>query len=432
MVSNRKNRVGASVVVVLVAVFVLAILMATGCGSGTEDTTTTQAITTTAAGNTTTSAAPSTDTTAASTAEPVAVTEWEIPMLSVLTGPVAFAGTPALWGAQYAAKMINDAGGIRGVPVKVTGADTAFDPAKAATEMTSAAEKSLIVFGPMDAPGAEAVVPIITEAKVPCIGAFTTPMVREASLPWGVAYMSDAEPQDALAVAKWLGLNPDFKKLVVFYDPSDPSNTEEMRGTVAAAEAAGATLVGTIEIKSGQLDLGTPAIKALSYKADGYLCLLRMEEFAKLAIEFKNRGMTEGKRLYAPFAVFGSELLNLAQGSLEGAYIWNKMDVASQAPGWLKLREAYKADYSGQEVSIITVLAYYDMMMAVKQIYEEQGITGDPAKLAEERQMIADAFADGAIYEGLQFQWHWENGELKSGAFLFQVQGDKFVMVSPL
>jgi branched-chain amino acid transport system substrate-binding protein len=406
MFTHVKKPAGIAVLLGVVAVLMLAVFVAAGCGKGTDETTTTQAVTTTApAGETTT--------TAATGQEPVAVTEWDISMLSVLSGPVAFAGEPALWSAQYAAELINAAGGIRGVPIKITGIDTAFDPAKAASGMTNVIDKALIVLGPMDGPGAEACVPVFTEAKVPVIGAFTSPAERESAVPYGVAYMSDDGPASAWAIQEWL-----------------KANRIEMEATVAEFEAIGATQVGAIEISAGQLDMGTPAVKALSYNADGYVCLVRMEEFAKLGVELKNRGMAEGKRLYAPFAAFGSDLLNLAQGSLEGAYIWNKMDISSQDPKWLALVEAYRADHSGQDPVVPPVLGFYDAVNVLKVIFESEGITGDPAKLVEERQKIVDAFGNGATYDGLQFKWKWENGEMKSSAFLYQVEGAGYKLVA--
>jgi branched-chain amino acid transport system substrate-binding protein len=412
MSTNSRRFTSVGVLLVVMAAVALLAFFAAGCGGG---------------GTTSTEA-----TSSASAGGPVAVKEWDLSMLSVLSGPVAFAGEPALWGAQYAAEQINASGGIRGVPVKITGVDTAFDPAKAASAMTTACENGLIVLGPMDGPSAAAAAPVFVDAQVPVVAALTSPQERANALPYGVAYMIDDGPPTAWAVDQWLKLQPEIKKLVVFWDPSDPANKIEMEETVKSFEAAGATEAGSIEIKAGQLDMGTPAVKALSYNADGYVCLVRMEEFAKLAVELNDRGMKDGWRLYAPFAAFGSDLLNLAKGSLEGAYIWNKLDITSQDPAWLKFVDAYKADHAGQEPVVPPVLGYYDTLNALKQIFEKYEITGDPAKLAEERQKITEGLADGTTYDGLQFKWKWQDGQMMGSAFLYQVQNGKFAMVAEM
>ena len=63
------------------------------------------------------------------------VAEWQIPFLNCLTGPIASIGAYLQWGAERAAWEINQAGGIAGKPVKVTGIDTANDPQKGTVEM---------------------------------------------------------------------------------------------------------------------------------------------------------------------------------------------------------------------------------------------------------------------------------------------------------
>ena len=61
---------------------------------------------------------------------------------------MAAAGNAATWAVQYAVSEINAAGGIRGVPVKVT----AYDDANSATQAVSVAAKvipgSLVLLGP--------------------------------------------------------------------------------------------------------------------------------------------------------------------------------------------------------------------------------------------------------------------------------------------
>ncbi|MFC1864013.1 ABC transporter substrate-binding protein, partial [Thermodesulfobacteriota bacterium] len=157
------------------------------------------------------------------------VKEWNIPFISILTGPVAFAGLPAVWGAEYAAKQINAAGGINGVPVKITRYDTAFDPAKAVSAMGRLIDDSLLILGPMDGPGATAAGPVAAENNVPFVAAVTRPDLREKCMPWGVSYMQDSADGSIIAVREWIKLNPDIKSVVVFYMPSDPAQVEEYK-----------------------------------------------------------------------------------------------------------------------------------------------------------------------------------------------------------
>ena len=394
-------------------------------------TTTTAGATTTTAGATTTTGGGTATTTGQAGGAPVAVQEWEFPHLSVLSGPVAFAGVPALWGSQYAAKKLNAAGGIRGVPVKVTGTDTAWDAAKAVTAFTNVSDKALAVLGPLGGPESAALVPLVASEKVMSFASYTTDQEIKDGYPWVAGYMQNSSDAAAAGTKKWLELNPDIKTLVYLYDPSDPPNTEEYQFSKAAAEAMGVKEVGTVEVKSGQLDLGTPAVKTLSYKPDGIAALLRMEEYARFAQELQARGFKEGRRLFAGFAAFGSDLLTLSKGSLEDSYIYNLFDPTSQDPTWLELVAAYKKDFDGKEPNVPPTIGFYNIMMALNEIFEKKAITGDPAKLQEERQAISDSIHDGTEYDGVQGKWGFtDKGEMKGDIVLFQVKNNAFQKVA--
>ena len=417
----------------LVIMLVAAIAVVAGCGSSTTSTTAAVTSSTAAAGSTETSAA--TETTAAAAtdttmASAVAVTEWVIPQISVTTGPVAFAGEPAAWGAQKAVDEINAAGGIEGVPVKLSEADTGFDTAKAVSAATSAVSDALVVLGPMDAPGGEATAQIYAEAKVPSVGAFSTPAVRATMAPYGVFYMLDN--MDDAAVTAWLKANPDIKTVAGFGDPSDPGAYDGYLKAKDAVQKAGLTWAKDIEVKSGQLDLATPASQALQAKADGFVCVIRQEEMAKLALELQKKGMAEPRRIYMTFAALGSGLLDLAKGSLEGAYSYNNFDPNSTEAKYKAFADAFMAAHSGQPLVINTPVTHYNAVYALKAVFESLHITGDPAKRAEERQAIAEALYNSQEFQGLQGTFKWVNGQLMSPAFLMQIKNNQVVTLGPI
>ena len=173
--------------------------------------------------------APAAGTDAPADANAVAVTEWEIPMLTAATGAIAYVGKPAGWAAEYAAEIINANGGIRGVPVKVTVLDTAFDTSKAVTQMTSVVDNALVVLGPMDAPGAESAGQVAYDGGVPNIAAYSFQDIRDLYAPYVMGYMTDSEEGDLAAAQEWTAVNDDIKKIVIFYTPTDASQAAARR-----------------------------------------------------------------------------------------------------------------------------------------------------------------------------------------------------------
>jgi branched-chain amino acid transport system substrate-binding protein len=359
-------------------------------------------------------------------------TEWNIPFLSVLTGPVAFAGVPAVWGAEYAAKQINNAGGIRGVSIKFTKYDTAFNTAKAVSAMSKAVEGSMVVFGPMDGPGGEAAGPLAAEARVADIAAFSFPEVRERLKPWGIAYMQDSPDGSALASAEWLKLNSDIKSIAVFYMPADPAQVDEYKLVEAGLKKLRINILGPIEVQTGQLDMGPAVVKAMNFKPDGYFCILRTGEYTKVAIELYNRGMTEGRRICATFAAMSPALLEVGKDKLNNTYIWDKMDSGYPDAKWQTLIEAYKGDHSGQLPMINTIPNYYDAVYAVKAAFEAKQITGDSAKLADERKKIADFLFNSQELDGIQGKFKWLYGKKVAPYHFFQIRDNKLVKINVL
>ncbi len=221
----------------------------------------------------------------------VAVKEWKIPMLSVLTGPVAFAGVPAKWAAEYAINEINAAGGIRGVPVRLTVYDTAFDNAKAVQTIARVIPGSLVIIGPLDARGSAAVAQQLLDNKILSLNSNTNATTLSSSKPYSAAYMQDSSKANVLSAKRWFQLEPWIKSVAMFYDPADPAGKDAIDKFEANIASTGVKVV-PIEISGTQLDFGPPVLKAMSQKVDGYFSSYLVSNHVAIAKELFNRGIT--------------------------------------------------------------------------------------------------------------------------------------------
>ena len=307
-------------------------------------------------------------------AEAVAVKEWKIPMLTVLTGPVAYAGAGAKWGAEYAVDEINATGGIRGVPVKLTVYDTALDNAKAVQMIARVIPGSLVVLGPMDGRGSTAVAQQLVDNKILCINSNTNATMLSSSKPYSVAYMQDASKGNVVASKKWFQSEPWIKSVAMFYDPADPATTDAVDKYEANIAGSGVRVV-RIEIAAGQLDFGPPVLKAMSQKVDGYLSSYLSPNHVAIAKELYNRGITKGTELIGSMAGDGPVLFTSGKGYMENSYLWENIDPVDSTPRYQKYAEAYKKDFKGQ-TPVCT--QFYDAVYAVKTAIEALKITGIP------------------------------------------------------
>lgn len=360
----------------------------------------------------------------------VAVDEWTIPVLSAITGPIAYVGKPASWAAEYAVEVINANGGINGVPVSIELFDTKFDTAEVASCLAQVVDDSLVVVGPMDAPGGEVAGQMIFDAAVPNIAAYSYQDSRDAYSPYAIAYMSDSEEGDVLAAEKWIELNPDIKSVVLFTCPSDASQVATVELLEEFLPTIGVEVAGVVEVETDTLDCGPAAVQALNYGADGYLSVLRADENAKVVSELRTRGVDEGRRITSGFSSFSDNYINVAGAeALDGTYIWNKLDPNYDGEEWNTLVAAYQEDFDGASPTSNPVPDYYNAFIAIKQCFEELQITGDPANAEAEKQAIAEWFYNSPTIHGIQGDYHWENGKKISDIYYFQFDGTTPVAV---
>lgn len=357
-------------------------------------------------------------------------TELTISVLSAITGPIAFVGKPASWAAEYAAALINEGGGINGMQVKLDMHDTKFDTAEAVSAMSQVVDKSLVVVGPMDAPGGEAAGQVAFDASVTNIAAFSFQDIRDQYSPYAIAYMTDSEEGDLHAAQKWIELNPDIKTIVVFANPTDPSQMATAEMLQEKLPESGVTVKKIIEVETGLLDGGPAAVQAINSDVDGYYIGIRADEAAKIVSELRTRGVDDGKKICSTFATFSGNYIDVvSEEALNGTYVWNKLDPKYDGEEWNKLVEAYKKDNDGASPNVNPVPDYFNALMAIKMCFEELNITGDPAKLDEEKEAIAEWFFNSPVIEGIQGEFQWVEGKKVAPVYFFQFEGKQPVAV---
>lgn len=349
---------------------------------------------------------------------------WNIPFLCAVSGEISYVGEAAKWAAEYAQETINTGGGIANRPINIEIKDTRFDSGRMLKFINELDEDTLVLTGPIDSPGAEAAGPEIQSSKITNLAAYSTASLRESSVPYGVSYMSDSEEGDWLAVRKWIELNEDITKVAVFACPTDPSQMATVRLLEQNLVELGVEVCPVIEVKSGSADILAEVIEALNYKVDGYISLLRSEEYTKVLTQLRTRGVTEGRRVTATFSCYADSMFEKAGEYLDGTYIWNKLDPDYDGEEWHALAAVYQKD-AGTQANISTIPDTYNMFLAIKQCYEELGITGEEDQVSREREEIAAWFYNSPVVHGIQGDFQWVNGKKISEVYYFQFDKNK-------
>ncbi len=356
------------------------------------------------------------------------MTEWEIPFLNCLTGPIASIGEYLEWGAERAALEINQAGGINGIPVKVTGIDTAMSPETGTVEMAKLTKSALVVMGPVPEPVILAAVPIAVRAGLYSFTATTSYEYAAKFFPWAISWFSPTEEKLPPVVTAWAKKNPGMKNVVQFVE-NYGAWPGMAKAHVIGLKKAGVNVLKQVDVPTDAVTFGPLVVKALSENPDGIVFACNAEKVAKLILELQSRGWKDNGRLLVFSSADDGALYTTGGKNIDGVMIYNYVDPNLNTPRWQAFRKAFKADHNGMEPFSLSP-NYYDAVYMIKRAIEETGITGDPSKLKEERIKIRDYCNNIKDFKGLMFNWTNKNGVPQDKPlFLFKIENGKKVLV---
>jgi branched-chain amino acid transport system substrate-binding protein len=186
------------------------------------------------------------------------------------TSNVALLGQEGVAGAKIAEKYFNDKGGINGTPIKLVFQDTGGDEAGAINAFQTLINQNKVVgvVGPTLSQQAFSANPLAERAKVPVVGASNTAKgipqigdyIARVSAP-----VSIVAPNSVKAALK---INPNIKKVAVFYAQNDAFNKSETEIFQQTVKDQGLDLVTVQKFQTTDTDFQTQATNAINLKPD--------------------------------------------------------------------------------------------------------------------------------------------------------------------
>lgn len=186
------------------------------------------------------------------------------------TSNVALLGQELVAGAKVAEKYFNDQGGIDGTPIKLVFQDTGGEEAGTINAFQTLINNAKVVgiVGPTLSQQAFSANPIAERAKVPVIGASNTAKgipqigdyIARVSAPVSVVAPNSVEAA--------LKLNPNIKRVAVFYAQNDAFNKSETEIFQQTVKDQGLELVTVQKFQTTDTDFQTQATNAINLKPD--------------------------------------------------------------------------------------------------------------------------------------------------------------------
>jgi branched-chain amino acid transport system substrate-binding protein len=358
----------------------------------------------------------------------VKVKEWRIPTIYFLSGPMAGICQPHVWLTETLIAEINAAGGISGKPIVTEFLDSALDPTKATACMAKAIDAgALCTHGPLNDMEMRAAMTLAVRTGIFAFSGTCTTDVAKQFFPWTIYSLAPTEESVKYQMELWFKHEPGIKSVVCLEEPIYPMVHTLLVGFNKTFESLKVKTNGIIEAPSGMPDYTSIVVRALGTGADTFAIGATGPVAAKLVKGLVSRGVNP-KHIYIEAGFVGPEFLAEAKGSDEGVYSATSPTYAP-TPEFARLSKAYRDSHGGKAWGGLTTITY-DMLYMIKAAIEKTGVTGDPAKLKEERIKIKDYAINQKGFKGMDATYDVVNG-LAVGypQRLFQIRNDEAVLV---
>ena len=356
------------------------------------------------------------------------VTEWVLPIVVSITGAESDAGLAAAWGFDYGIKVVNEQGGIRGIPVRITIRDAASSDTTVTTEIGSAAADALIVIGPPTESLYKAGEQAFYSAGMPAVGAATDNDRRELYQPFAISCITTLGSDAVSAAETWVRAEH-LTKVCMFYSPAYAERTARAEETLLAS---GIEVVEKIEIANASFDAVKLTDKAIASSADAFYVDLNKDDTLRVVKQLKfsaGAGDAAGahKILCGP-QVAAKELIGDEEAAdLIGVRVWAMYDPNKDNEKRRVFEEAYNKNIEDPAYYSIAV-DYYQSALMLKQAIDTLGLTGAPDVLAEEREKLAAFLYNTGLITTEQGDFIIESGSKETAVRLYTVTDKDFQM----
>jgi len=321
--------------------------------------------------------------------------EWELPIVVSLTGSDSSSGIAAAWGFDYGIKTVNEMGGIRGLPVRITVRDAATSLAEVTSEVEILKADSLVIMGPPTETAFKAGEQVFYEARMPAIGAATDPKNREAFKPFAISCITELGTTAESVAATWIRIER-FNKVSIIFAPAYGERVDSIE---EALVYAGKQITEKIEIGNDAFDAASIADKAFNSEAEAFYIDMSGEDTLRIIAQLRylaGENTDRLKILCGPMAADKDLIDSALEGDMYGIRVWATLDPGRDLEKRRAFAEAFDKNV-GDPAYLTLAIDYYQSALMLKQAIETLALTGERGALRTERETLANWLYDSEL-----------------------------------
>lgn len=311
---------------------------------------------------------------------------------------------PAVVAADIALAEINAAGGINGKQVEFVRFDTGSDPKQASVGTRKLAQDDgvLAILGPFSSGESAVAFNDAERLKVLMMpSSASTPGLTEGkTYGWRLSEDEEKQFRRLLKSIKAKGIKSDTAE-IVYISEEVVSNSAGTKLYPKLFDELGIKHGTPIAVQYKSFDMSAQAAQILQSNPDIVALAATPDSASKVIKELRRQGYKGriiGSQIFADpnvVQLFGPE----GEGTMLVAGFWKgfnerSLDFNDKFVAEAEKRGIHKAGAHHSDAQT------YDTLYLMKQVMEKAGITGDPAKLDEEREAVAKAMA-GTTFSGI-------------------------------
>ncbi len=371
-------------------------------------------------------------------AQTIAGKEIRIGAAFCISGHGANVGKREAIGAQAAVDVINAAGGVNGVPLKLYIDDTASNPQEAVNGVRKlvADSKVLAIVGPHYSSEAEATFPLGNQLKIVqiCV-ASSKPGLSAANRPYAFRNTL-TEDKIADAVVKKFKKRYNIKKVAIITDIKDAvSKSVGTQVLPPAYKADGIEVITgdnpvTFQTNDTQFTAQITKLKAMNPDGVGMGAL--GPDALNIITEARRQGMTQPFMSTAP--LMEGEVPQKGGKAVEGTFsgtIWDRSDESAKSQKFKAAYDKAVRIYPGEFTKLPDYYPVnaYDAVFMIVEAVKKKGVTNQPADLEKDRAKIMEYLTALRNFDGVASKGFNEVGDGLKDVQVYEIKAGQWALV---
>jgi branched-chain amino acid transport system substrate-binding protein len=358
-------------------------------------------------------------------------TPYKLGLLTSSAGPFASNAKTMVDGANYAVKLINDAGGINGRKVEVIVKDLLNTPQNGATMVPELVTQAKVValVGPVDSAGCDIACALANKLKVPIVSpGAARPGVLDPARPYAFSVAQPDAPNSTAVLTK-IVKSRSVKTAAIIYDSANATTKAQYDLFKNVFSQSGVQVVKEATFTTGDASFAAQVTSIAGAKPDVIGLAAGPDDAGRIAVEVQAQKLSVillgTGALQSGGAAYIKAAGNAAQGTLAAAQ-YDAHPTADPAKSLLA-----KAQQDTGLADIPLNFAYaFDAVNMIAAIIKAQKLNDDDGSIAGTREAIMTGLTNQAGYQGMAGTTKFgADGFSVRPALVSKVDGGKFVIV---